>query len=284
MRKMGFIFFNIDKVRTETGLTKIKRMVALKTNEELKIASKFEREIDLEHYNTSLYGFFTSFEKWVENPYETKFVTFEQKDMKDLIEECKSVQYKSKMRDFHKIMSYQYWNIQNEMTYRMGLPKANISLEELLSVYGISFVGNGQSANDLCFNTYTLATHFKMDNERNKGLFSSCRTTEQPTDISLLDFKPIRATGETMLRKKMEEGWNISIECKTKGRGYGMTYEARAYPINTSYEDRLKAMKFGVGSTLEELMLNLFNKEEGMNPHAVEKRKEYEKLHSDLLG
>jgi hypothetical protein len=282
---MGFIFFNLDKVKEETGLEKIRKVVGLKTNEELKLLSKFEKEIDQEDYDKSIYQMFSSFEEWVKNPYETKFVTFELNDMKLLIEKSKTVHYKSKTRDFHKIMSYQYWNIQNEMTYRMGIKKEHVAIEDLLSIYGISFIGNKRVAKDLCFNTHVLATHFKLDLKRNKEVFSKPQKrgeTSQEESYPLLDFKPVRATGEERLKQKMEEGWNITIECKAKGRGYGMTYEATAYPMDASFVDRLSSMRFGVGKTLEELLDNLFKPEEE-NPYAQDKRIEYEELQATLI-
>ncbi|PLS18833.1 hypothetical protein CVD28_00075 [Bacillus sp. M6-12] len=288
MKKMGFIFFNVDRSKEELEVGKVKKVVGLKTNEDLKILSHFEYEIDRDNYTKSLYELLHSFEEWVQNPYETKFVTFEPNDMKNFMEDFKQSHYKSKIRDFHKIMSYQYWNIQNEMTYRLGLKKEHVSLEDLLSVYGLSFVGNKRSAKELCFNTFSLATHFKLDCKRNKEVFAkpthpSKRTeNQQESTFPLLDFKPIRATGEERLKQKMEEGWNISIECKAKGRGYGMTYEATAYHMDNSFGDRLTNMRFGVGKTLEELLDNLFKPEED-NPYAQEKREEYEELHSSLL-
>jgi hypothetical protein len=65
-------------------------------------------------------------------------------------------------------------------------------------------------------------------------------------------------TGEEALIEKMVEGWNIGIECKGKGRGYGMSYEANAYMVGDSIIDRMHNMRHAVGDNLLELIYNLF--------------------------
>lgn len=68
--------------------------------------------------------------------------------------------------------------------------------------------------------------------------------------------------GEDLLKTKMAEGWNISIECKGKGRTYEMSYEGSAYKVGSDLRDRpVQYMVYhGVGDTLEELLDNMFNK------------------------
>jgi hypothetical protein len=286
MKKLGYIFFNLDRVKDKTGTNKTRKVIGIKTTEDLTQLSKFEYEIDMNNYTKTFVEMVGLFESWVSNPYENKFITFYPIDMKEFSEEIKNAPYKSKVRDFHKIMSYQYWNIENEMTYRMALKKDEASIANLLSIYGLSFIGNPQSASDLCFNMYSLVYHFKTDTTRNKEVFSRTAPKkageEKKGMFSLMDFVPIRATGEEHLRAKMAEGWNISIECKARGRGYGMTYEATAYHMDASFQERLTNMRFGVGKTLEELMGNLFTPEE-LNPYAQDKRKEYEQIQLQIL-
>ena len=274
MKKMGYILFNTDRVEDETGLMKTKRIIGWKTNEELTVLSTFEAEVDLENYKSSFFDMMRKFEEWVENPYERKFITYYQEEIKSFSEEIKLSGYKSRVRDFYKIMSYQFWNIENEMTYRMGFKREEVSFSDLLAVYGLSYIGRQDLPKDKLFNTYALVTHFKTDEKRNKEVFT--KPGKQKTSAyETLSFQPIRSTGEELLRQKMEEGWNISIECKAKGRGYGMTYEASAYPLDSDMVSRMGSMRFGVGKTLEELMKNLFTPEE-LNPYAQKKRKDME--------
>lgn len=65
-------------------------------------------------------------------------------------------------------------------------------------------------------------------------------------------------TGEEALMKKMTDGWNIHIECKGNGRGYGMSYEATATRVGDNIIDRLSNMRHAVGDNLLELVYNLF--------------------------
>ena len=69
--------------------------------------------------------------------------------------------------------------------------------------------------------------------------------------------------GEDLLKQKMTEGWNISIECKGKGRTYEMSYEGSAYMVGSDITERIYryAEHHAVGDTLEELLNNMFNKE-----------------------
>lgn len=258
MKKMGLIFFNIDKVFDNQGMNKIKKLVGLKLNSDLKVISNFEEEIDVnnkEQYKGNLSSMLLHFEEWVKNPYENKFVTFDQQDLNSLVDASKFVHLKTKIKDFYKIMGYQYWNIQNELAYRLGIKDA-LTLEESLSVYGLSFVGKKQTAQEKCFNTYTLAMHFKTDEKRNSEVFkknSSSKSTERINNkFSVLNFQPIRAIGEEMLREKMQEGWNVLIECKATSYGGNLIYEGKAFKTLDNEP------MYAKGKTLEELMYNLF--------------------------
>lgn len=281
MKKMGYILFNTDRVEDKTGLMKTKSIIGWKTNEELTVLSTFEAEVELDNYKSSFFDMMRKFEEWVENPYERKFITYYQDEIKSFSEEIKQSGYKSRVRDFYKIMSYQFWNIENEMTYRMGFKREEVSFSDLLAVYGLSYIGRQDLSKDKLFNTYALVTHFKTDEKRNKEVFAKHGKQKNNT-YETLNHKPIRSTGEELLREKMEEGWNISIECKAKGRGYGMTYEARAYPLDSDVVSRMGSMRFGVGKTLEELMKNLFTPEE-LNPYAQKKRKDMEDFANQML-
>lgn len=281
MKKMGYIFFNTNRVEDKTGLTKTKDIIAWKTNEELTVLSTFEAEVDTDNYKSSFFDMMRKFEEWVESPYDRKFITYYQEEIKTFSEEIKVSGYKSKVRDFHKIMSFQYWNIENEMSYRMGFKREEVSLPDLLAVYGLTYIGSRDVPKDILFNTFALVTHFKTDDKRNKEVFAK-RGNHKKSEYETLSFQPIRATGEELLRQKMEEGWNISIECKAKGRGYGMTYEASAYPMDGDMFNRMGSTRYGVGKTLEELVRNLFTPEE-LNPYAQEKRKEMKDLFQLLM-
>lgn len=263
MNKKGYIFINTDRVENETGLPRTTHIIGWKTNEELTVLSTFEEKVDSDNYTASFLEVMKKFEEWVENPYERKFITYYQDDIKGFSEEIRVSGYKSKVRDFHKIMSYQFWNIENEVTYRMGFKRDEVSFQDLLAIYGLSYIGSEGSARDRLYNTYALVTHFKMDVKRNKEMFTKPGRQKDAT-YETLSLQPIRSTGEELVRQKMEEGWNISIECKAKGRGYGMTYQASAYPLvadkNAVYE--MGEARFGVGRSLEELMRNLFTQEE----------------------
>lgn len=259
MKKMGLIFFNIDKVSDEKGTNKIEKLVGLKLNPDLRVMSNFEEVIDVnnsEGYKVNLSNMLLQFEKWVNNPYENKFVTFDQQDLIALTDACKSIHLKTKIKDFYKIMGYQYWNIQNELAYRLGISK-DTTLEESLSVYGLSFVGKKQTAQEKCFNTYTLAMHFKTDERRNSEVFknhSRGKSTEKNNTFSVLNFQPIRSLGEEMLRQKMQEGWNVAIECMVTSSGANFIYEGKAFKSSEYTESAIYAK----GKSLEELMYNLF--------------------------
>lgn len=68
------------------------------------------------------------------------------------------------------------------------------------------------------------------------------------------------------LYQLMEQGWNIHIECKGKGRNYEMTFEATANKVIR--EDMTSAEKISclytsahaVGDNLKELLDNLEEK------------------------
>lgn len=65
---------------------------------------------------------------------------------------------------------------------------------------------------------------------------------------------------ERLLKEKMKEGWSISIECKGKGREYGMSYEGTAYNVFDSVTKQMcQSYEYhGVGNTIEELLENIF--------------------------
>ena len=54
-----------------------------------------------------------------------------------------------------------------------------------------------------------------------------------------------------------EDGWNIFIECKSKGRTFEMTYEATMYNINDGVDGNTCLPCHAVGSSLDELAENL---------------------------
>lgn len=60
---------------------------------------------------------------------------------------------------------------------------------------------------------------------------------------------------EERLKKYMEDGWNIRIECKGKGRNYEMTYEGSALNVK---DVRTFDQKHGTGNTIEEMLNNIF--------------------------
>lgn len=67
------------------------------------------------------------------------------------------------------------------------------------------------------------------------------------------------------LYKLMEDGWNIYIECKGKGREYEMTFEAKANKTISSNMDMEENVKYFytihvVSDTLDGLIENLVNK------------------------
>jgi len=67
---------------------------------------------------------------------------------------------------------------------------------------------------------------------------------------------------ESLLKEKMEEGFNLNIECKGKGRSYELTFEGSAYEVGKPITDTLTdfAKYHGVGDTIEELLDCMFNK------------------------
>lgn len=62
------------------------------------------------------------------------------------------------------------------------------------------------------------------------------------------------------LNQLMEQGWNIHIECKGKGKGYEMTFEAsarRVFNENMTHAEKITSMcrnTHAVGNTLSELL------------------------------
>lgn len=256
---MGFIFLNFDSQKNESGNLKITKFIALKTNETFTVLSSFEKELSTEHYVSSIQNMLSEFEIWLKNPYEYKFVTFYEEDMKTFIEQAKKYTNKSNKNHFYKIIQFQYWNIQSEMVYRLGLRNETISLPDLLSVYGVDFVGDEVSSKTLLYNTYTLATFFKMDGLRNQKVFVKKKNYEKTNEtynqsnIPLLHVKPLRITGEEILRKKCEEGWNIQIQCERTLTGIQMS------AIASNSNDEKEGIKQAKGQTLEELMVQLFS-------------------------
>ncbi|WCK57596.1 hypothetical protein PP175_26385 (plasmid) [Aneurinibacillus sp. Ricciae_BoGa-3] len=264
MQIPDYVFFNLEENKTKTEINTEMKLVAFRTNPELQLLSTFEYELD-NKVNASLVGMLTEFEAWVGSPYTCKFITFEMVEMQRLTELSKEVNYKSKTKDFYKIMNYQYWNIKNEMSYRMGVGD-NLSLEDFLDIYGLSFVGNGTSAKQRCFNTLNLVQHFKFDVKRNKDVFVKIKhpkEKEQPKrEIPRLTIRKANTNGEAILVKKMAEGWHISIECKSKGKGYGLTFEGVAYPTDVSEDERVNQIRVGEAKSLEQLMIRLFDTED----------------------
>jgi hypothetical protein len=63
---------------------------------------------------------------------------------------------------------------------------------------------------------------------------------------------------EELLKQKMQEGWNIQIECKGKGRGYELTYEAYATYVGQTPIEKATNFRHGIGNTIEELIENTF--------------------------
>lgn len=65
------------------------------------------------------------------------------------------------------------------------------------------------------------------------------------------------------LEELMAQGWNIHIECKGKGRGYEMTYEAQGQLVLGQYEaekdilHNYGKMIHAVGDTFDELIEKL---------------------------
>lgn len=70
---------------------------------------------------------------------------------------------------------------------------------------------------------------------------------------------------EQRLKKLMEDGWNIQIECKSTSRVYEMSYKAIGHSVNKYHSVQksgklLKPSSFkAVGNTLEELLDNIEN-------------------------
>lgn len=75
--------------------------------------------------------------------------------------------------------------------------------------------------------------------------------------------KEIESNGEFLLKKKMAQGFNISVECKGLGRTYEMSFEAGAYKVGSDIKERpfQYTHYHGVGNTFSELLNNMFDKE-----------------------
>jgi hypothetical protein len=71
-------------------------------------------------------------------------------------------------------------------------------------------------------------------------------------------------SNEERLQRLMQRGWNITIECKSIGRVYAMTYEASAHKVpaeDTTTEGLIQAFysAHALGNTMDELVTNLEN-------------------------
>lgn len=79
---------------------------------------------------------------------------------------------------------------------------------------------------------------------------------------------------EKLLKEKMEQGYNLNIECKGKGRTYEMTFEGLADEVGKTCLDNLTdlAKYHGVGDTIEELLDCMFNKR-GIDKYQKAKKK-----------
>lgn len=71
-------------------------------------------------------------------------------------------------------------------------------------------------------------------------------------------------TNEERLQQLMQRGWNITIECKSIGRVYAMTYEASAHKVPAEdIETDQTILAFysthALGNTMDELITNLEN-------------------------
>jgi hypothetical protein len=62
------------------------------------------------------------------------------------------------------------------------------------------------------------------------------------------------------IKEKTQEGWGFSIECKAKGRGYELSYQALASQSSNKSEDLFgwATAKHAVGDTLAECVAGLF--------------------------
>lgn len=70
---------------------------------------------------------------------------------------------------------------------------------------------------------------------------------------------------ESLLKEKMDQGFNIGIECKCNSK---KTYRGTASNINAPLEDKViePTKYYGTGNTIEELLDSMFNKQDKKKP------------------
>lgn len=81
----------------------------------------------------------------------------------------------------------------------------------------------------------------------------------------------------------MSEGWNISIECKAKGREYGMTFEGSAYHIDDDFVSRFYKMRYAVGDSIQEMLYYMFEKYDKDSEFQKQKEQEAEQLRKTIF-
>ena len=178
MSKVQYVFFETNSyVEEETQEVKIDNIVAIRTNEEFKIMSYFQSNA------SSPISQMHEFEKWVKTPFSSKFISFDVEVFNSLIESLKKANYKASIKDFDKIMKYQFWNIKSELCYRMNLP-SEMTLEGFLKLYGITFLGDINNKKDRCYNLFSLVSLYKLDTDRNRELFVRNKIQKQEKKIS----------------------------------------------------------------------------------------------------
>lgn len=259
MKQTELVFFNYSFTENTGENKQLKKLIGLKTNENLVIQSLFEMEVDSNHYKHSVQDVLIKFEAWIKNPYNCKFVTFYMQEMKGFMEICKESNVKWKIRDFYKIIGYQYWNVQNELVYRIGKRNENIDIEELLALYGLDYIGNRAETKDLCYNTYNLTQHFKLDKKRNDELFllkqSKGKGRDEKKELPQpLNFKPTRPSVQELIHEKTIEGWKIEITCEPSNSIASVNYSIKA-----TYQKKDEIIeKSASGKTLDSAMKKLF--------------------------
>ncbi|MDF2880032.1 MAG: hypothetical protein K0R54_589 [Clostridiaceae bacterium] len=166
MKKITYVFFNIETTLDHLGVTRVTKLVAIKTNEDLRILSYFNKDITNQE---KFVQYINAFEHWLETTYNTKFITMNISDIKVFINYLTNNNYKPLLRDFPKVMNYQNYNVRNEMDYKLRI-KDTLTLNDYLNLYSLTYIGDIESIADRTFNFISLVSSYKFDNEVNRKI------------------------------------------------------------------------------------------------------------------
>ncbi|WPS85501.1 hypothetical protein SMD22_00125 (plasmid) [Brevibacillus halotolerans] len=231
----GYIFLSIDK---DGGENATQNGVIVKTNKEFKIIDVMETELFTKESAEK-------FIKLIESPIDYRVVCLSYEDFA-VFSKCLEKYMHELPRDFVRIVKSRFWNLQNEIIYRLKCPN-HFDLDQLSELYGITPNPHPLKHVGECLQLVMLAKACQFDKTTNSKIIKDGYE-------KVLRERYVSESTDKLMDLVFQKGFQLTFEKGLFQRGKGVHATARKNGFD------IEVVGESIQNVLAELRLKLFMK------------------------